>query len=161
MEPVSEQQIRTAFANLTKGEASRVNLPSDLAARPWEDLDFLGWSDPKAPQRAYLVAERDGRLRAFGLRLSHDGSGPRRTMCSLCLTVGNVALMVAPRAGRSGQAGNTVGTYICADLACSLYVRDKLKVPGQIARETLAVEQKVQRLVDNLDAFIARVLRAA
>ena len=161
MTPVTETQLRKAFVNLTKGEASRVNPPADLADQPWDDLDYLGWRDPKAPQRAYLAVEHDGAVRAIGLRLSQDRLGPRKTMCSLCLTVGDVALMVATRAGRSGQAGNTVGTYICADLACSLYLRGKRKVSTPITYETLSVEQKVERLTANLDAFLARVLRPA
>ena len=161
MSPVSESQIRRSFVNLTAGEAKRANLPSDLAARPWDELDYLGWRDPKAPQRVYVVAEHGGRVCGVGLRVSTQPTGPRKTMCSLCLTVGAVSLMVAPRAGRSGQAGNSVGTYICADLECSLYARDKLRPAGALAYETLGVEQKVARLVANLDAFVARVLTAA
>ena len=159
MSPVTEAQIRSAFVNLTGGEAKRANLPTDLAATHWDDLDYLGWRDPKSPQRAYLVTEHAGVLRAIGMRLATPTSGPRKTMCSLCMTVGDVSLMAAPRAGRSGQAGNTVGTYICTELVCSLYARDKLRPRGEIARETLAVEQKIERLRDNLDSFVARVLK--
>ena len=161
MTPVTEAQVRRAFINLSKGEAGRVNLPADLATWPWDDLDYLGWRDPKAPQRAYLVAEHDATLRAVGLRLTQDARGPRKTMCSLCLTVGDVSLMVAPRAGRSGAAGNTVGTYICTDLACSLSLRGKRTVSTPITYETLSIEQKVARLATNLDAFVARVLQPA
>ena len=63
VDPLTETQARNAFVNLSKGETSRVNLP-ELAVQPWEDLDYLGWRDPKAPQRAYLVAEHAGRLQA-------------------------------------------------------------------------------------------------
>lgn len=161
MTPVTEAQVRKAFINLTKGEASRVNLPAELGAQPWDDLDYLGWRDPKAPQRAYLVAEHAGTLRGVGLRLSQEARGPRKTMCSLCFTVGDVSLMVANRAGRSGAAGNSVGTYICTDLACSLYLRGKRKVTTPITHETLSVEQKVARLATNLDTFVGRVLQPA
>jgi len=159
--PLTESQIRTSFVNLTGGEAKRANLPTDLATTSWTELDYLGWRDPKSPQRGYLVAEHDGVLRGIGLRLAAHTAGPRKTMCSLCMTVGDVTLMVAARAGRSGQAGNTVGTYVCTELVCSLYARDKLRPRGEIARETMAVEQKIQRLRGNLDEFVARVLKPA
>jgi hypothetical protein len=158
MQPLSESQVRRSFVNLTAGEAKRANLPTDLGSRPWEKLDYLGWRDPKSPQRAYLVVEQGDRVCGVGLRRSAPAAGPRKTMCSLCLTVGDVALMVAPRAGRSGQAGNSVGTYICSDLVCSLYARDELRTNDAIAYETLPVEQKVARLRANLDAFVSRVL---
>ncbi|TXS09896.1 FBP domain-containing protein, partial [Streptomyces sp. ms191] len=51
MEPLTDRQIRSSFVNCTKGEASRLRLPLDFAALPWEDLDFLGWVDPGAPLR--------------------------------------------------------------------------------------------------------------
>ena len=81
-------------------------------------------------------------------------------MCSLCLTThsGGVSLMVAPKAGRAGQQGNSVGAYICDDLACSLYVRGK-KDAGIGARlhETITLEEKIERTVANLAAFVAKV----
>jgi hypothetical protein len=103
MNPLTDRQIRAAFVNLSKGAAGRVNLPSDLDERPWEVLDYLGWRDPKAPGRSYLVTERGGRVRAIALRTSECGLGrKRKTMCDLCMTVGSVGLMVAPRAGKAG-----------------------------------------------------------
>ncbi|MFF2382558.1 FBP domain-containing protein [Streptomyces sp. NPDC058108] len=161
MEPLTEQEIRTAFVNCSKGEAKRLSVPRDLADRPWDDLDYLGWRDPQAPDRAYLVSPSDGGLRALAMRCPSPGAQQlRRSMCSMCLTThtGGVSLMVAPRAGKAGQQGNSVGAYICSDLACSLYVRGK-KDAGVGARlqESLTLEEKVRRTVSHLAAFIDRV----
>ncbi|MET9790069.1 FBP domain-containing protein [Streptomyces canus] len=165
MEPLTEQEIRAAFVNCTKGEAKRLSVPRDLAERPWEDLDYFGWRDPQAPDRAYLVAVLDGRPTALALRGSAAGSWQtRRSMCSLCLTThsGGVSLMVARRAGKAGQQGNSVGAYMCDDLACSLYVRGK-KDAGAGARlhETLTLDEKIRRTVTNLAAFVGKVTGAA
>ncbi|MGV9706854.1 FBP domain-containing protein [Streptomyces sp. NPDC003483] len=161
MEPLTEQEIRTAFVNCSKGEAKRLSVPRDLADRPWGDLDYLGWRDPQAPDRAYLVSPSDGGLRALAMRCPSPGAQQmRRSMCSMCLTThtGGVSLMVAPRAGKAGQQGNSVGAYICSDLACSLYVRGK-KDAGVGARlqESLTLEEKVRRTVSHLAAFIDKV----
>jgi hypothetical protein len=164
MEPLTEKEIRAAFVNCTKGEAKRLSVPRDLAERPWEDLDYLGWRDPQAPDRAYLVAVLDGRPTALALRGSAAGSWQaRRSMCSMCLTThsGGVSLMVAPRAGKAGQQGNSVGAYICDDLACSLYVRGKKAVgAGARLHETLTLDEKIQRTMTNLAAFVAKVTGA-
>jgi hypothetical protein len=160
MEPLTEKQIRTSFVNLSKGAAGRVNLPPDLGERPWGDLDYLGWQDPKAPGRNYVVTDRDGRIRGIALRSSDAGVGRRRnSMCDLCMTVGSVGLMVAPRAGKAGQRGDSVGTYVCAGLDCSLFVRNLRSNGTVIMEERLTVEQKAERLMANLDAFVAKVLR--
>ncbi|MEV7736469.1 FBP domain-containing protein [Streptomyces sp. NPDC088921] len=165
MEPLTEQEIRAAFVNCSKGEAKRLSVPRDLAERPWEDLDYLGWRDPQAPDRAYLVAVLDGRPTALALRGSAAGSWQtRRSMCSLCLTThtGGVSLMVARRAGKAGQQGNSVGAYMCDDLACSLYVRGKRDAgAGARLHETLTLDEKIRRTVTNLAAFVAKVTRAA
>ncbi|MBV6701784.1 FBP domain-containing protein [Kitasatospora aureofaciens] len=160
MKPLTEQEIRNAFVNCTKGEASRLNVPRDLAEQPWDDLDFLGWRDHQAPDRAYLVTELDGRRVAVALRSSAAASSwqARRSMCSLCVTThtGGVSLLVAPLAGKAGKQGNSVGAYMCSDLSCSLYVRGKKDI-GTKLHESLTVEEKVQRTVANLAAFIAKV----
>ena len=163
MEPVTEREIRASFVNCGKGEAKRLPVPGDLAERPWDDLDFLGWRDLSAPQRAYLVTTTDDGLVGVVLRLaSSDAGQARRTMCSLCLTThpgDGVSLMTARKAGRSGQQGNSVGVYLCADLACSLYLRDKKDAgPGGRLHESLTLEEKAARTTAKLAAFLARVM---
>jgi treble-clef zinc-finger protein len=164
MEPLDEKDIRASFVNCSKSETKRINLPRPLEERRWEDLDFLGWRDPGAPERGYLVAEHGGRLVGLTLRASPGvrRSFTKTTVCSLCLTNHpgtGVSLLVAARAGASGRQGNTVGAYVCADLACSLYVRGK-KDPGLGTRyeEDLPLPAKIDRTLANLAAFIDRVL---
>jgi hypothetical protein len=163
VQTLTEPEIRSAFVNCTKGEAKRLNVPRNLSELPWADLDFLGWRDHQAPERACLVAEVDGRL--VGVTLRCPGPNPlqkRSNVCSLCLTshTGGVTLMVAPRTGKAGQQGNTVGTYLCTDLACSLYLRGLKPVMGLGGqfKETLTLEEKVDRTMSNLSAFVARVI---
>ncbi|WP_406193694.1 FBP domain-containing protein [Streptomyces sp. NBC_01017] len=162
MKPLTEQDVRNSFINCSKGEAKRVSLPRDLGERPWDDLDFLGWRDPGAPDRSYLVVEREGRPVGVTFRFPTSRRGfLHRSMCSLCLTThpgGGVSLMTARKAGPAGREGNSVGVYMCTDLACSLYVRGK-KVPDSGARfeESLTVEEQIVRTTGNLAAFIDKL----
>ncbi|MFI5734676.1 FBP domain-containing protein [Kribbella sp. NPDC051587] len=163
MEPVTEAVIRSSFVNCSRGEAQRLPMPKDLADRPWGDLDFLGWTDPGAPDRGYLVAEHDGKLVGVTLKTSRGKTRgfTARAMCSLCLTPrtgGGVVLMAARRSGAAGRQGNTVGQYLCADLSCSLYVRGKkqsVSDPG--IEETLSAAAKIARLEANLATFVEKV----
>ncbi|MFI8191754.1 FBP domain-containing protein [Streptomyces sp. NPDC085946] len=162
MKPLTEQQIRTSFVNCSKGEAKRLAVPRDLAERPWDDLDFLGWRDPGAPDRSYLVAEREGRPVGVALRFQPAQRGfLHRSMCSLCLTThprGGVSLMTARKAGPAGREGNSVGAYMCTDLACSLYLRGK-KVPESGGRfeESLTLEEQIARTLGHLFAFLDKL----
>ncbi|MGW1163420.1 FBP domain-containing protein [Streptomyces sp. NPDC002513] len=162
MRSLTEQDIRNSFINCSKGEAKRLTIPRDLDERPWDDLDFLGWRDPGAPDRSYLVTERAGGLAAIALRFPSSQRGfLHRSMCSLCLTThpGNgVSLMTARKAGTAGREGNSVGIYMCTDLACPLYIRGK-KVPeaGGRFEETLTTEQQLTRMRDNLSAFLDKL----
>jgi FBP C-terminal treble-clef zinc-finger len=162
VKPLTENEIRAAFVNCSKGEARRLSLPRDLAEQPWDDLDFLGWRDWQAPERAYLAVELDDRLAALVLRCPGPGALQMRTnMCSICQTshTGGVTLMVAPRTGKAGQQGNTVGDYFCSDLACSLYLRGMKVARGLGGRPPagLTLEEKLERMMTNLAAFIAKV----
>jgi hypothetical protein len=137
-------------------------VPRDLGERDWDALDFLGWRDPGAPDRSYLVTERGGRLVGVTLRFPSAQRGfLHRSMCSLCLTThpgGGVSLMTARKAGTAGREGNSVGLYMCTDLACSLYVRGR-KVPegGGRFKESLTTEEQIARAVDNLTAFLDKL----
>jgi hypothetical protein len=157
--PLTEQDIRAAFVNCSKGEAKRLHVPRELAEQPWDDLDFLGWRDPRAPDRAYLVADLGEGPVAITLRSPVPGQ-KRANLCSICLTshAAGVTLMVAPRTGKAGQQGNSVGTYICGDLACSLYTRGKkFTVSSARYQERLTLEEQIERTVANLSAFLAKV----
>ncbi|MFE9450913.1 FBP domain-containing protein [Streptomyces sp. NPDC006739] len=162
MKPLTEQEIRASFVNCSKGEAKRVAIPRDLDERPWDDLDFLGWRDPGAPDRSYLVTERQGRPVGITLRFPPSRHGfLHRSMCSVCLTThpgGGVSLMTARKAGAAGREGNSVGVYMCTDLACSLYVRGR-KVPesGMRIEESLTVEEQIARAAGNLTAFLDKL----
>ncbi|MEQ8144920.1 FBP domain-containing protein [Streptomyces sp. OP7] len=162
MRALTEQDIRGSFINCSKGEAKRLNVPRDLAERPWDDLDFLGWRDPGAPDRSYVVVERQEGLVGVAMRFQPAQRGfLHRSMCSLCLTThprGGVSLMTARKAGPAGREGNSVGAYMCTDLACSLYLRG-LKVPETGARfeESLTLEQQIDRARGNLLAFIGKL----
>ena len=131
---------------------------------------------PAAVQRM-LDAANAGDVAAFPGRVTEDGeslvgvalrratppAGGRRSMCALCLTTHSgdgVSLMTARKAGKAGQQGNSVGSYLCADLACSLYLRGKKETePGARAHDSLPLDQQITRTVANLRAFLDRVTR--
>ncbi|MFG2576583.1 FBP domain-containing protein [Streptomyces sp. NPDC048481] len=162
MKPLDERSIRRSFVNCSKGEAARMTVPRDLDRTPWDDLDFLGWRDPGAPDRSCLVVERDGALVGVALRFpSARRTLTHRSMCSLCLTThpgGGVSLMTARKAGAAGREGNSVGLYMCTDLACSLYLRGRKPLePGARFEESLTLEEQIARTTDNLSAFLDRL----
>lgn len=165
MNPLGENDIRNSFVNCSKGEARRLNLPRGLAELPWADLDFLGWRDQGAPDRSYLVAEREGGLVGVTLRVPNiRKSLTKSNVCSFCISThagSGVSLLTARRAGEAGRQGNTVGTYMCADLACSLYLRG-LKKSALVSRpdESLTQDEQIARVLTNLHAFLDKVLLA-
>ena len=160
MEAITEAQIRASFINSSKGESKRLPVPRNLDERPWEDLDFLGWSDPSFPGRCYVVLP-DGQS-FVGIALKFEKSATRRAaMCTICSTThpnGAVRLMAAAKAGEAGRRGDTIGTYMCEDLACSLYARRK-KTPsmGRLFREDFDPEQRAVQVRERMTGFIARV----
>jgi hypothetical protein len=165
MEPLTEKDIRSSFVNCTKGEAGRIRLPRDFAATAWGDLDFLGWTDPGAPLRALLVVPGDEGLVGVQLRRpeARRADAVRSSMCRVCLTSHastGVTLFVAPLAGAAGRRGNSVGEYLCSDLACSLYLRGKRQPRMRLIRheETLSLHERIDRAMTNLAAFTKRIV---
>lgn len=166
MKALTDSQLREGFTNCSKREAAGIALP-DLAAVSWDDLDFLGWRNPRTPRRAYLAVEVDGQAVGLVLRAAeHRGASGamRSSMCEFCQTVhsaGGVTLFTAKKSGSSGRRGDSVGTYICSDLACSAYVRG-LKRPVRIQpQSTLTEAERVGRLTGKLNGIVRRVLETA
>lgn len=163
MRPLTETDIRAAIVNASADETSRMPLPG-LHEVLWDEREYLGWRDPQAPQRGYLVFWRDDRPVGITVRASEARMGAGSAMCSLCQTLqpaDQVRMFSAPRAGVAGERGNSVGTYICADLACSILIR--LAAPPTQWRPDAgaAVADRAAGLTERLSSFTRRVLQDA
>ena len=160
MRELTESEIRGSFVNATKGEIDRMPLPG-LHEVLWDSREYLGWRDPGAPLRGYLVHWLGDRpvgviLRASEVSLRHGISA----MCALCRTPqpsDQVTMFSAPKAGESGRNGNSVGTYICDDLACSIIIRilpaphPMQPSPDEVlAKRTAGLVERVQNFTDSV-----------
>ncbi len=159
MRPASQSDVRSAMINSSRGEAARMNFLAGYDDIAWADLEYLGWRDPKAPQRGYMVAWQDERLTGVALR-APEGVSNKTVMCALCRSThsgGGVALFVARRAGAAGRNDNTVGTYICADLACSRYARLAAPTAAVWPAPGIDVDQRLVDLQRRTGMFFDRV----
>jgi hypothetical protein len=161
--PLTEKQIRTSFVNASKREANQAALP-DLDAVEWDRIDYLGWTDRKAPLAAYVVLELDGQPTGVVLRAADAKSGRgRKGMCAWCEDVvddADVSLYVARRGGASGKAGNSIGTLVCTDFGCSRNVRRRplaFEVGSDPARREAFVAARIEGLQERSARFVAEV----
>ena len=164
MKPLSPEDIRRSMVNATRGEIDRMPLPG-LHEMIWEDREYLGWHDARAPLRGYLVHWLDDRPVGIQLRAADSRMSPGiAAMCSLCRTPqpgDQVRLFTAARSGESGRNGNTVGTYICADLACSLIIR--ITPPASVMQPDPAavVAARAEGLYTRVRNFTADIMKSA
>jgi FBP C-terminal treble-clef zinc-finger len=163
VQALTERQVRRSFVNCSRGEADGLTLPRDFAALDWADLALLGWRDPKAPLRGYLVLETDGGPVGLSVRAADTRMSVRTAaMCQLCETprTGDaVSLFTARRAGEAGRNGNTVGVYICADLACSARVRTDIPAWLRERDPDEVVAERAAELRTRALGFLDSVLR--
>ncbi|WEK62269.1 MAG: FBP domain-containing protein [Candidatus Microbacterium colombiense] len=141
MRALTETEVRASFINADADELRVMEMPHDFVLVDWDYLDFFAWRDPGAGSRGYVLVQHEGRVSGIVLRTSGAGR-VRSGMCNICHTMqpGNqVALFSARRAGDSGERGDSVGTYLCADLSCHENVRlahplapNEVRAPGQI-----------------------------
>ena len=162
---LTEAAIRRSLVNCSRSEAAAMTPPRDLAEFDWPSLDVLGGRDAKAELRGYLVHESDDGVVGIALRAANTKMSSRRSaMCLLCHTVQSanaISLFTARRVGDAGRNGNTVGTYICADLDCAHRV---LEIPRSSAdlpedQQVLATAERAEGLRQRLRAFTTDVLR--
>jgi hypothetical protein len=166
---LTEAAIRRSIVNCSRGEAAALTPPRGLETLDWADLDVLGWRDPKAELRGYLVHElvheAGTAVAGIALRAADTKMSSRRSaMCLLCHEVqsaATVSLFTARRVGAAGRNGNTVGTYICADLDCAHRARE---VPATARHweeelQAVAVAERLDGLRKRLHAFTGDVLR--
>jgi hypothetical protein len=161
MQSLTEDQVRSAIVNASAEERGRLALPPDFPLLDWDHLDFFAWRDPVTRGRGYVVAELEGEPTGIVLRAT-DGSGRGRpAMCNLCHTMqpGNqVALFTARRSGDAGDRGDSVGTYVCADLSCHENVR--LAAPLAPGELRASVDRRIDGTRHRIEAFVERVVTA-
>ncbi len=163
MKPMSEPEIRASMVNAVPGEAERMPLPG-LHEVVWSEREYLGWRDPGSPLRGYLVYWRGEEPTGIVLRASEVRLGAGSAICSLCnmpQPAGQVTMFSAARAGDAGRAGNSVGTYICADLACSLLIRIAPASNDWMPDASSRLSERIEGLTTRLRSFGGRVLESA
>jgi hypothetical protein len=163
VKPLTEHHVRRSFVNCSRGEAQGLALPKDFAELDWAEIDLLGWRDPKAPLRGYLVVEADDEVVGIAVRAAESRMSVRTAaMCLLCQTpqTGDaVSLFTARRVGEAGRNGNTVGTYICADLGCSRRVRTDIPPWLQDRDPDEVVGERAAELRERVAGFLESVRR--
>ncbi|MGY2001940.1 FBP domain-containing protein [Blastococcus sp. SYSU DS1024] len=164
MTPLTENEVRRSFVNCSRGEAKTLTLPTDFGELDWGEQVVLGWRDPKAPLRGYLVAQVDGETVGIAVRAAESRMSSRTAaMCLLCQTAQSgdaVSLFTARRTGDAGRNGNTVGTYICADLQCSRRVRTEIPPWLQERDPAEVVAERAAELHERIAGFVGSVRRS-
>jgi len=162
MRPLTEEDVRSSFVNATPEELRLVTLPADFMLTDWDHLDFLAWRDPRTRSRGYVIAELDGEPTGVVLRAAEGSSHARSAMCNLCHTMqpaDQVTMFTARKAGEAGAHGDSVGTYICADLSCHETVR--LAPPLAPNEIRASVDRKIDGTRHRTEAFVGRVAETA
>ncbi|MGW9111650.1 FBP domain-containing protein [Microbacterium sp. NPDC055683] len=162
MRPLTEQDVLGSFVNADDRELELVELPHDFPLTEWDHLDFLAWRDPHTRSRGYIVAEIEGEPTGIVLRAASGSSSARQSICNICRTMqpGNqVTMFTARKAGPAGEKGDSVGTYICADLSCHENVR--LALPLAPSEYRANVDMKIDGTARRSRAFVERVIEDA
>jgi hypothetical protein len=159
---LTEQEVRESFANATTDERRIAAPPIDFLILDWDHLDFLAWRDPHTRGRGYIITEREGSPVGVVLRAAEGSSRARSAMCNLCHTMqpaDQVSMFTARKAGRAGDIGDSVGTYICSDLSCHENVRLAMPLAPQEMRAS--VDRKIDGTRHRTEQFVERVLESA
>ncbi|WP_144761036.1 FBP domain-containing protein [Curtobacterium sp. 9128] len=160
MLPLDEKTIRASFVNASRKETSVLTLPTGFDEVVWDDLDFIGWRDPKTARRAYAVVPTlDGTVVGILFRQA-DAAPNARAQCSWCQDVtlpNDVVFWSAKRSGPAGRNGNTVGTLVCAEFQCSRNVRKLPPLAYEGHDREAARTRRIEDLQLRVAAFAADV----
>jgi hypothetical protein len=163
MHSFTDEQLRSSFLNASLRERKAMPTPPDFDATRWDQLDYLGWRDPKAPSLGYLVADLDAE--PVGILLRQAERTPRsRAQCSWCedVTLPNpVVFFSVKRAGDAGRRGDTVGSLVCAGFECSANVRRRPALAYIGFDVDAERERRIAALQDRVAAFVRNVRNGA
>lgn len=159
MRALTESDVRESFVNADADELRIMAMPHDFLLIDWDYLDFFAWRDPNAGDRGYVLVQHEGTVAGVVLRASGSGRG-RSGMCNICHTMQpgtQVTLFSARRAGDAGRRGDSVGTYVCADLSCHDNVRLAHPLAPNEVRTAGQVDFRIDGTRRRMERFISRV----
>ena len=158
MQALTEDDTRAFLINVDDDDRRLLTVPADFLFVDWDHIDFYAWRDPHTRGRGYVFVEQDGRVVGVMVRAAQQTSSARAAMCNLCHTMQpaeQVTLCSARKAGEAGRRGNSVGTYICADLSCHENVR--LAAPLAPNELRASVDRRIDGTRQRVEAFVASV----
>jgi hypothetical protein len=164
MESLTPEGIRDSFVNCSRTEAAELPLPPGMHEVDWSRREYLGWRDPRSPQRGYIVVPTGDGPVGIVLRASDASMRSNApSMCGWCQDVhltNDVYLYVARRAGAAGRNGDTVGTMLCGGFECSENVR-RTPPPSYVGFDADAVvADRIAGLAERARRFAATVIGA-
>ena len=122
-------------------------------------------ASPDGSPRGYIVHWVDDRPVGFMVRAASSTLRPGiGAMCSFCHTPQpstQVLMFSAPKGGAAGRDGNTIGTYLCADLACSMMIRMLPATSELTLSRSEVVARRSAGLTERLQRFTANLLKTA
>ncbi|AGW41327.1 hypothetical protein O159_12490 [Leifsonia xyli subsp. cynodontis DSM 46306] len=157
-------QSLDSFVNCSASEAADLPLPPGVHEIHWERREYLGWRDPKLPQRGYVVIPVAGRPVGLLLRASEASLRSHSpAMCGWCQDVHyvrDVFFWSARRVGRAGRSGDTVGAFVCGAFECCENVRRT--PPPQFVGFDIerATDERIAGLAERARRFAAIVVGA-
>ncbi|HWV49055.1 MAG TPA: FBP domain-containing protein [Microbacterium sp.] len=160
MRALTETDVRASFVNAEPDELRVMEMPHDFVLTDWDYLDFFAWRDPSVARRGYVLAQLDGGVVGVVLRATDPGRA-RNGLCNICHTLqpGNqVVMFSARRAGPAGARGDSIGTYMCADLSCHENVRLAHPLAPNEIRASGQVDMRLDGTRRRMEGFVARVL---
>ncbi len=149
VQPLTESDIRSSFVNATPDRTRPA--PDPGAARDaLERTRVPRLARPAGRRRGYMVSWMDGEPVGIVVRAAGGSLRPGiAAMCSFCHSpqpATQVRLFSAARGGEAGRNGNTIGSYICEDLGCSMLIRTApphLNPPATIAMRSESLLARV------------------
>lgn len=164
MESLTPQEIRESFVNCSRADAAELPLPPGLHEVDWARREYLGWRDPRLPQRGYVVIPTENGVVGIVLRASEASMRSHMpTMCGWCQDVHlvrDVYFWSARRAGEAGRKGDTVGALVCGSFECTENVR-RTPPPHYVGFDAdRVVEDQIQGLGERVRRFAQAVVGA-
>jgi hypothetical protein len=155
MHAFTEKDIRTSFVNASLRERTAIPLPDGFDHLDWDQLDYLGWRDPKLALIGYIVVLVGDEPVGILLRQTEQRTRTR-PQCAWCADVtlpNDVVFFSAKRAGAAGRNGNTIGTLACDGFQCSANVRRLPPLAYTGFDREAARERRIEQLRANVAGF--------